>query len=136
MALIVDFIRGLFTTEYTHQLGDPSVSCHMLSKFLTPITVTITTNTDFQVIAAVAAKYICVVNISASNTSASLVHLDLREGPAGTIRYSMALAANGGGYVKTFFPWYWQLPLATDLTAISSVAVTDIRLNVDYFTIA
>ena len=98
-----------------------------------PVTLTLTTNTDAQLIAAPGALlslYILVV--SASNTSLVLTRLDLREGPAGTIKYSMGLAVSGGGFIKRFEPW-WKLPANTAFTGILGTAVTDVRVNIDYF---
>lgn len=98
-----------------------------------PITATLTLNTDVSIIAASAAGLsIFILQVSASNTSAVITRLDLREGAAGTIKFSMALAASGGGFVKRFEP-YWKLPAATALVGILGTAVTDVRVNIDFF---
>ena len=65
-------------------------------------------------------------------TSATLTRLDLKEGSAGTVRYSMALAASGGGVRESFTP-YWRLPPNIGLFGALSTGVTDVRVNVDYY---
>ncbi len=98
-----------------------------------PATATLTAASDAEVIAAPGASvHIYITGIQVSNASATKTRLDLREGPAGTIRKSMALAADGGGFVANFKP-FWKLPANTALTGILSGAVTDVRVNVDYY---
>ena len=151
---VINYMKGVFAEGLIHVFGHPGqfivgvdptgvyrgvsvdASGHLIPGPIpgsTPVTVTLTTNTDTQIIAAPGAGSIYVINVSAGNTSATLTRLDLREGPAGTIRYSMVLAASGGGFVKTFWPRPWMLPATTAFTGILSIAVTDVRINVDYY---
>jgi hypothetical protein len=53
----------------------------------------------------------------------------------GTVVDSMPLAANGGGYTYIFDPPY-KLPANTAFKARLSAGVTDVRLNLMYFTSA
>lgn len=99
-----------------------------------PATLTITASTtDTQVITAPGAGLsIWVVSIQAGNTSGTYTRLDLKEGSGGTVKKTMPLAASGGGYTATLgVPW--KLAANTALYAASSVSVTDVRINIDYF---
>ena len=96
-----------------------------------PVTLTKTTDTIEDVIAAPAAgQSIYVTGLSCSNTSVTGVRIDISDGS--TVRDSMFLAADGGGYVKQFDP-PWELTAATALRATASAAVTDIRINAHFY---
>ncbi len=97
-----------------------------------PNTTTISSTTETTVATGVASNSIHVTELSCSNTSATITRVDLRDGTAGTIRWSMALAASGGGFVQRFSP-PWKLTAANNLTAQLSAAVTDVRVNVHFF---
>lgn len=97
-----------------------------------PVTITKTTTAIEDVIAAPAAgQALYITGLSCSNTSATAVRIDISDGS--TIRDSMFLAADGGGYVKQFDP-PWELTAATALRATASAAVTDIRINAHFYT--
>lgn len=99
----------------------------------TPVSVTLTLDTDAEIIGApMVNESIHVRRITASNTSATLTRLDLKEGSGGTVRYSMGLAASGGGVREQFEP-FWKLPPGVALYGDLSVAVTDVRVNVDHY---
>ena len=106
-----------------------------------PKTVTLTAATNAAVLATPGAGLsLNVTSIKASNGSATLTRVEIVEGGSdggtdGTIVDSTWLAANGGGYVMTFDPPY-KLPANTALKARLSTGVTDVRLDLMYFTAA
>ena len=106
-----------------------------------PKTVTLTATTNAAVLAAPGAGLsLHVTRLKVGNTSATLTRLDIVEGGSdgasdGTVVDSMPLAANGGGYTYIFDPPY-KLPSNTPLKARLSAGVTDIRLNIQFFTTA
>lgn len=96
-----------------------------------PVTLTKTTDTIEDVIAAPSAgQSIYVTRLSCSNTSATAVRIDISDGS--TVRESMFLAADGGGYVTPFDP-PWELTAATALRATLGAAVTDVRINAHFY---
>lgn len=96
-----------------------------------PNTATLTAVTDAALVAAPGAgQSIYVTGISASNTSATKSRLDVKDGT--TIRYSMMLAADGGGFVDHFDP-PWKITANTALNGALGTAVTDVRVNVHFF---
>ena len=98
-----------------------------------PSTTTLTLASDVEVLGTPGAtRSLYIRRITLSNTSATLTRLDLKEGSAGTVRYSMALAASGGGVRESFTP-YWRLPPNIGLFGALSTGVTDVRVNVDYY---
>jgi hypothetical protein len=106
-----------------------------------PKTVTLTAATNAAVLAAPGAGLsLHITRVKAGNGSATLTRLELVEGGAdagtdGTIVDSMPLAANGGGFVFEYDPPY-KLPTNTAFKARLSTGVTDVRLNIHYFTSA
>jgi len=106
-----------------------------------PKTVTLTATTNAAVLAAPGAGLsLHITRIKVGNTSATLSRIDLVEGGTdgasdGTIVDSMPLAASGGGYTFDFDPPY-KLPANTAFKARLGVGVTDIRLNLMYYTSA
>jgi hypothetical protein len=104
-----------------------------------PKTVTLTATTNAAVLAAPGASLsLHITRVKVGNTSATLTRLDLVEGGTdgasdGTIIDSMPLAANGGGYAYVFDPPY-KLPANTAFKARLGTGVTDVRLNVHFFT--
>lgn len=96
-----------------------------------PKTVTLTLTSDAALVAAPGAgQSIYVTSISASNTSATKSRVDIKDGT--TIRYSMMLAADGGGFVQDFNP-PWKITANTALNGALGTAVTDVRANIHYF---
>lgn len=114
----------------------PNTALHgdVLLDYPENITATLTLDTDAQIIAAPSdtrlSIYVC--SALASNGSATLTRLDLKEGSGGTIKFSQHLAANGGGYAKTWKS-YWKLPAGVALFGDLGTAVTDVRVNIEYF---
>lgn len=97
-----------------------------------PKTVTLSTTTQTDIVAAPGAGLsVYVTSISCSNTSATKVRIDLKDGT--TVRWSMELAADGGGFVQEFNP-PWKITANTAFTAQLSAAVTDVRVNCHFFT--
>lgn len=96
---------------------------------ITPVTLTSTT-VSTAVTAPASGSSIFVTALQISNTSATLTRVDVRDGA--TVLKSMALAASGGGFVARFDP-PWRLANAAALTVLISVAVTDVRVNGDYY---
>lgn len=64
-----------------------------------------------------------------SNTSSTAVRVDIRDSTAGTIRWSVMLAADGGGAVIKFPVPLTQATANNNWTAQLSGAVTDVRVN-------
>lgn len=83
-----------------------------------------TTLTDL--IAGQGSKSIYVSSLAVSNTSGQLTRIDIFEGAS--LLLSMALAANGGGFVMKFEP-VWGLATAQSLKAQLSTGVADVRVN-------
>jgi hypothetical protein len=104
-----------------------------------PKTVTLTTAVNAGLIAAPGAgNFLVITRIRVGNASATLTRLELVEGGTdgatdGTIVDSMPLAANGGGYTYAFDPPY-KLPSNTAFKARLSAGVTDVRVNLMYYT--
>lgn len=97
----------------------------------TPATATLTLTTDAAIIAAPGASLsLYITHIAASNTSATKSRLDLKDGA--TTRISMMCAADGGGFVWQGKPW-WKLAANAALNGALGTAVTDVRVNVQYF---
>jgi hypothetical protein len=96
-----------------------------------PKTATKTTTSSEELVAAPGVgNHIYVTGVSAGNTSGTLTRLDLLDDV--TPRYSLPLAASGGGFVKRFNP-PWKLTENKALNAILGVAVTDVRINIDFY---
>lgn len=93
------------------------------------ITLTTTTETTLCT-AGGAGVFLDLKAISCSNTSATLVRVDVRDATAGTVRLSRALAASGGGFVQVFpdMPWP-QAAANNNWTVQLSGAVTDVRCD-------
>ena len=92
--------------------------------------ITLSTTTETTLLALTAARFHDITMLAASNTSATDVRIDFRDDTAGTIIFSMMLAAAGGGFVMPF-PTPWPQGLAGDnWTAQLSTAVTDVRIAV------
>jgi len=97
-----------------------------------PKTVTLTATTDAALVAAPGASLSTyVTSVSASNTSATASRVDIKDGT--TIRHSMFLAASGGGFVQQFNP-PWKITANVALNGALGTAVTDVRVNVHYYT--
>lgn len=87
----------------------------------------LTTTGDTTLIAAAGVgTRIYVTSIIASNTSATPVRLDIRDGA--TVVFSVYLAASGGGF-SHLLPYPWRLSNNTALIATLSGAVTDVRIT-------
>jgi hypothetical protein len=98
-----------------------------------PVSVTLTTTSEATVIAAPGAGSIYVTGIMASNTSGTKSRLDLKEGAAGTVRISMMCASDGGGFISPSLTPPWKLPATTALIGQLDTAVTDVRVNIQFF---
>ncbi|MEE8262730.1 MAG: hypothetical protein V3R83_09740 [Gammaproteobacteria bacterium] len=97
-----------------------------------PKTITLSSTTQTDVVAAPGAgQSVYVTGISASNTSSTFARLDLKDGT--TVRVSMGLAADGGGFVMEFNP-PWKITANTAFTSQLSATVTDVRVNAHFFT--
>ena len=92
--------------------------------------ITLTTTTETTLIAAGGANvFRDLVYVLASNESASEVRVDFRDSTAGTIRFSIDLAPDGGGWSGTFpVPWP-QATANNNWTAQLSTAVSTVYLS-------
>lgn len=88
-----------------------------------------TTAIEDLVVAPGAGQSIYVTSLSASNTSSTKTRLDTSDGA--TIRDSMMLAADGGGFVKEFKP-AWKITANTALRVALSAA-NEVRINCMYY---
>lgn len=93
-----------------------------------PDTVTLTATGDTALKAAPGAgQSIHVLLLTATNTSATKVRLDIKDGT--TVRFSFMLAADGGGFVLPIPAPGWKLAANTALNVAISAAVTDVRVS-------
>lgn len=92
----------------------------------------LTTTAGSAVLAAAgagSANYI--LGIQVSNTSGTFARIDLATD--GTMRKSMGLAKEGGGFVSNYPHPGYKLPGTFGLDATLSAAVTDVRVSIDYY---
>lgn len=86
-----------------------------------PSRVALTGLGETEIISGRSDKRIIVIGLFGSNEGILLTRVDLRDGLSGTIIYSAAMAANGGGFShqpnRT-----WRLGLGKSLTAQLSIA--------------
>jgi hypothetical protein len=92
-------------------------------------TITLTSTTETTLIAAGAAGvFHDVTGLILTNTSATGVRVDFRDTTGGTVRFSIFLAASGGGAVVMPNTPLTQTTAALNWTAQLSAAVTDVRI--------
>lgn len=91
--------------------------------------ITLTTTTETTLIAAGAAGvFHDLTAIIVSNTSGTAVRVDFRDTTGGTVRFSLMVAANGGGGIAIPNTPLTQTTAALNWTAQLSAAVTDVRI--------
>jgi hypothetical protein len=90
--------------------------------------ITLTNTTETTLIAAAASTFHDIVTLAASNTSATKVRVDIRDSTTGTVRWSMSLAADGGGFVLNLPVPLTQAAVNNNWTAQLSGSVTDVRV--------
>lgn len=73
--------------------------------------------------------FLDLVYLAVSNQSASLVRVDIRDSVGGTIRWSLALAANGGGGTISFPVPLTQAAVTNNWTAQLSSSVTSVYIT-------
>jgi hypothetical protein len=95
-----------------------------------PITLTLTDTTLTTLVPGQTNKSVYVTALAVSNTSSTLTRLDVFDGA--TLKFSMGLAANGGGYIFKFDP-VWALSTGANLRVQLSGSVTDVRVNVNSY---
>ena len=95
-----------------------------------PITLTLSDTTLTTLIPGQANKSVYVTSLAVSNTSSTLTRIDIFDGS--TLKFSMALAANGGGFVFVFNP-VWALSTGANLRVQLSGTVIDVRVNVNSY---
>ena len=94
-------------------------------------TVTVSTTTETTLLtAATSTVFHDLTHLSCTNTSATIVRVDVRDATAGTVRQSWSLAASGGGFTTPFRPPWPQTTAANNWTITLSGAVTDVRCQV------
>lgn len=97
----------------------------------TATTLTLTTTTATLAIPAASSgssNYITAMEIG--NTSATYTRIDL--GVNGSVVKSLPLAASGGGFINVYNP-PWKLAGTFGIGGTLSAAVTDIRVNFNYY---
>jgi hypothetical protein len=65
---------------------------------LSPARVSVSTTTETVLIPGIIGKSIIVIGLFGSNEGATITRVDIRDGLVGTIKYSAAMAALGGGF--------------------------------------
>jgi hypothetical protein len=91
--------------------------------------ITLTTTTETTLLAAGGAGvFNDVTAIIVSNTSGTAVRVDFRDATAGTVRFSLMIAANGGGGIFVPPVPVKQTTANNNWTAQLSGAVTDVRI--------
>ena len=110
-------------------LGRAVNSPHAPRDRVTHNTITLSSTGETTLIAALASTFRDLVMLVISNTSSTAVRVDIRDDTAGTIRWSLMVAANGGGAVIKFPVPLTQAAVNTNWTAQLSAAVTDVRVN-------
>jgi len=111
-------------------LGRSVITPYAPRDLITHNTITLSSTAETTLIAAGGAGiFRDLVLLVISNTSATKVRVDIRDDTGGTIRWSIEVAADGGGAVIRF-PVPLTQALANDnWTAQLSAAVTDVRVN-------
>lgn len=98
---------------------------------LSVATVTLTTTTDTQVIAAPSSEALYIYSIQVSNGSETLMRCDVREGT--TVKWSMYLAPNAGGFIwAPKEPWKLAAATALKVQLGTAPASNDVRFSVHY----
>lgn len=113
---------------YFDDLGRQVIVSNGPRDLVTQNSITLTSGTETTLLASVASTFLDITELIMSNTSATLVRVDIRDATAGTVRLSVALAANGGGAVMHFDPPLKQTAVTNNWTAQLSGAVTDVRI--------
>lgn len=93
------------------------------------ITLTTTDETSLVAASGDAVIFHDLVLLVVSNTSATKTRVDIRDSLGGTVRWSFALAADGGGAVIQFPVPLEQTTANQAWTAQIADAVTDVRVN-------
>ena len=92
--------------------------------------ITLASTTETTILAATAATYNDLTGIMVSNTSTTTaVRIDFRDATAGTIQFSLSLAANGGAVIMPPVPFN-QTTVNNNWTAQLSVVGPSVRLTV------
>ena len=91
--------------------------------------IVLTSTTETTLIALAASTFHDLVFLSFSNESATEVRVDIRDDTAGTIRYSIDLAADGGGAIVKFPVPLTQALQGDNWTAQLSAAVSSVYIT-------
>ncbi len=111
-------------------LGRQVVVLNHVRDLVTQSTITLSSTTETTLLAAGAAGvFHDLTLLIVTNSSATAVRVDFRDATGGTVRFSLAIAANGGAVVPFAVPWT-QTAAANNWTAQLSAAVTDVRIAV------
>lgn len=122
---------------YHDDVGRPVVCPHAPRDRTTHNRIALSTTTETELLAAGGAGVLRdIVQLILSNESATLVRVDIRDATAGTVRFSLALAASGGGGA-IHFPvplkqatannaWSAQLSAAVSSVYVTAVAVENV----------
>lgn len=114
-------------------VGRQVVAPHGVRDLTGHANITLSSGTETTLISAGAAGvFRDLLLVTLSNTSSTAVRVDIRDSTGGTIRYSMFLAADGGGAVIPFPAPFKQAAAANNWTAQLSSAVTDVRVMAQY----
>lgn len=96
-------------------------------ELVTDANITLTTTTETTLLTAVSSTFLDLTSVIACNTSNTSVRVDFRDTTAGSVRFSLYLAARGGAVLPCIVP-VQQTSVNTNWTAQLSGAVTDVRI--------
>ena len=91
-------------------------------------TITLTDTTETTLLAAAAGVYHDLTLLTVSNTSSTKVRVDFRDATGGTVRFSLEVAADGGGNNPPILYPIKQTTVNANWTAQMSGSVTDVRI--------
>lgn len=108
------------------------VTCHSQARdLLAQNTITLSSTTETTLLAAGGAGvFHDIVGLVLTNTSGTAVRVDFRDATGGTVRFSLFLAANGGGGLPPMVVAWPQTTANNNWTAQLSAAVTDVRIAI------
>ena len=119
---------GQRVTLKADKLGRQVVAVGQVRDLISQNNITLTTTTETTLLASVASTFLDLTGVIISNTSGTAVRVDFRDATAGTVRFSIMVAANGGGGIFVPIRPVKQTAVTNNWTAQLSAAVTDVRI--------
>lgn len=119
-----DAVRSMYDDH-----GRLVVSPHSPRDLVNQNRITLTSTTETTLLAAVTATFLDLVFLLLSNESATEVRVDIRDSTGGTIRFSIDLAADGGGAVISLPVPLPQATVNNNWTAQLSATVSTVYIT-------